>query len=86
MITLTPSGNAVKTIQPGFYTAQLNQSLTGTETITLTGGGQTFHTFDLNSVNDLSGITIWYILDTVTFTAANNAGNLEIAFERVIIS
>ena len=86
MITLTPSGNAVKDTEPGFYTLQLAQTLGGGETITVTGGGQTFHTFDSTSIDDLSGITIWYILDDLTLTAAGNAGNLDIAVERVVIS
>ena len=86
MITLSPSGVEVKDTEPGFYTIQLNQTLAGGETIALTGGGQTFHTFDSSSIDDLSGITIWYVLDNLTITAAGNTGDLEIAFERVVFS
>ena len=81
--TITPSGSSVVTSEPGVYIFQLNQSLTGTETITVTGGGQTFHTFDLDSVDELSGITLNVALDATTLTAANNAGDLEIGVERI---
>jgi hypothetical protein len=84
--TITPDGTYTAETEPGFYTIQLAQSLTGAETITATGGGQTFHTFDATSVDDLSGITIWYVLEEMVLTAANNAGDLDIAFERVVFT
>ena len=81
--TLTPDEVLPLPTEPGVYLFQLNQTLTGTETITITGGGQTFHTFDLDSVDDLSGITLNIALDTTTLTAANNVGDLEIGVERI---
>ena len=84
MITLTPSQALTRDdINPGFYSIQLGQPLTGTETITVSGGGFTLHTFDLNSTGEDSGFSINYSLDDITFTAANNAGNLLLGFEHV---
>jgi hypothetical protein len=83
--TLTPSGTYTDDAGPGLYIIQLAQSLTGTETITVSGGGQTFHTFDLDSVDDLSGITLYISLPETVLTAANNAGDVLVAFERVVL-
>lgn len=84
MITLTPDGDAVRDTEPGFYTIQLGTPLTGTETVTVTGGGQTFHTFDLTSTGPDSGIEIKYALEQITLTASNNVSDVEIALERII--
>ena len=84
MITLTPSQALTREdINSGLYSIQLGQPLTGTETITVTGGGFTLHVFDLNSIGEDSGFTINYSLDDITFTAANNAGDLLLGFENV---
>ena len=83
MITLTPSEVLVKDTEPGLYVCQLDQPLTGTETVTVIGGGFTLHAFDLNSTGPESGFTLQYSLEQITFTAANNAGDLLLGFKRV---
>jgi len=84
MITLTLSQALTREdINSCLYSIQLGQPLTGTETITVSGGGFTLHVFDLNSTGEDSGFTINYSLDDITFTAANNAGDLLLGFENV---
>jgi hypothetical protein len=81
--TLTPSQALPISTEDGVYTFQLNQTLTGSEEIAITGGGQTFHTFNLSSVGELSGITLAYALDEITLTASGNSGDLKIGVARI---
>jgi len=81
--TITPAGSVTINSEPGVYALQLNQTLTGSEEIAVTGGGQTFHTFDLASIDDLSGITLTVALPAFVLTASGNSGDLEIGVERI---
>jgi hypothetical protein len=82
--TLVADVPYVAETRAGLYTIQLAQPLTGSETVTVSGGGFDIHVFDVSSIGDLSGITLNVALPETTLTASGNASPVLVAFERVI--